>query len=102
LTTAVIFSVLQPTIIHLLEWWLPSDQHEDLSKPELLYEEALSEPATALDLIEKEHVPLPVVCWLIRRRCEQRRVPRSACTPFASTHRLYLSLRASSISSTTC
>jgi phosphate:Na+ symporter len=58
LTTAVVFSVLQPKILQLLEWWLPSDQHEDLSKPEFLYEEALSEPATALDLIEKEHVRL--------------------------------------------
>jgi phosphate:Na+ symporter len=58
LTMAVIFSALQAKIIRLLAWWLPSDQHEDLAKPVFLYEEALSEPATALDLIDKEHVRL--------------------------------------------
>jgi phosphate:Na+ symporter len=58
LTTAVIFTVLQPAILRLLQWWLPADEQEDLSKPQFLYDEALSEPATALDLIEKEQLRL--------------------------------------------
>jgi phosphate:Na+ symporter len=58
LTTAIMFSVMQPAIFRLLEWWLPPDEQEDLSKPQFLYDEALNEPATALDLIEKEQLRL--------------------------------------------
>jgi phosphate:Na+ symporter len=58
LTTAIIFSLAQDRIAHLLERWLPADADEDLSRPQFLYEEALSEPATALDLIAKEQLRL--------------------------------------------
>jgi phosphate:Na+ symporter len=58
LTTAILFTAFQPTILGLLQRWLPADERDDLSKPQFLYDEALSEPATALDLIEKEHLRL--------------------------------------------
>jgi phosphate:Na+ symporter len=58
LTTAILFSVLQSPIYRLLQWWLPADEQEDLSKPQFLYDEALSEPATALELVEKEQLRL--------------------------------------------
>jgi phosphate:Na+ symporter len=50
--------ILRPVIVRVLEWWFPADEHEDLSKPEFLYDEALNEPATALDLIDKEQLRL--------------------------------------------
>lgn len=55
---AVIFSLAQPGIVRLLEWWLPADGQEDSSRPQFLYDEALNEPATALDLIAKEQLRL--------------------------------------------
>jgi phosphate:Na+ symporter len=58
LTMAVVFSLAQREVLRALQWWYPADEDEDLSKPRFLYDEALSEPATALDLIEKEHVRL--------------------------------------------
>lgn len=58
LTTAILFTISRPAIVRLLEWWLPADEEEDLSKPEFLYDEALNEPATALDLIDKEQLRL--------------------------------------------
>jgi phosphate:Na+ symporter len=58
LTMAVIFSATQPLIYRLLQWWLPPDEAEDLSRPQYLYDEALGEPATALDLLEKEQLRL--------------------------------------------
>ena len=58
LTTAILFTAFQPTILGLLQRWLPADERDDLSKPQFLYDEALSEPATALDLIAKEHLRL--------------------------------------------
>ncbi len=58
LGTAVLFSALQPWIVDLLAWRYPPDEKEDLAAPQFLYEEALSEPATALDLLEKEQLRL--------------------------------------------
>jgi phosphate:Na+ symporter len=58
LTTALLFTAAQPAIIALLERWLPADGQEDLGRPLYLYDEALREPATALDLLEKEHLRL--------------------------------------------
>src|SRR5262245_44428361 len=58
LGTAVIFTLGQGAIANALERWLPADTHEDLSKAQFLYEEALDTPATALDLIEKEQLRL--------------------------------------------
>lgn len=58
LTTALLFTVLQPAILRWLEWWLPADAQDDLSKPQFLYDQALNEPATALDLIDKEQLRL--------------------------------------------
>lgn len=56
--TAILFSIMQPWICGVLEWWLPADEQEDLSKPQFLYDEALNEPASALDLIAKEQLRL--------------------------------------------
>jgi len=56
LTTAILFTLAQDWISRLLEWWLPADAEEDESKPQFLYDEALNEPASALDLIEKEQL----------------------------------------------
>ena len=58
LITAILFSLFRPSIVQLLQWWLPADKQEDLSKPEFLYDQALNEPATALDLIDKEQLRL--------------------------------------------
>jgi phosphate:Na+ symporter len=58
LVTAIVFSIAEPLVIGFLESWLPADDNEDLSQPQFLYEEALGEPATALDLIEKEQLRL--------------------------------------------
>ena len=58
LTIALLFTVLQPVILRWLEWWLPADAQDDLSKPQFLYDQALNEPATALDLIAKEQLRL--------------------------------------------
>jgi phosphate:Na+ symporter len=54
LGTAVVFTWFQSPILALIERRLPADVEEDLSAPQFLYEEALSEPATALDLVELE------------------------------------------------
>jgi phosphate:Na+ symporter len=58
LSTAILFSAMQPVIYRLLEWALPADGQEDLAKPEFLYDEALDEPATAMDVVEKEQLRL--------------------------------------------
>jgi phosphate:Na+ symporter len=58
LSTAVVFTSMGPAILSMLQWWLPTDDQEDLSTPQFLYEEALSEPATALDLLEREQLRL--------------------------------------------
>jgi phosphate:Na+ symporter len=58
LSTAIVFSLAQPLIERLLAKVLPADEHDDLSKPRFLYDEALKEPATALDLIEQEQLRL--------------------------------------------
>jgi len=55
---AILFTMLQPWICRLLEWWYPADEKEDLSKPRFLYDEALGVPATALDLLEQEQLRL--------------------------------------------
>src|SRR5262245_21150001 len=39
LTTAILFTVAQPAILRLLQWWLPADEQEDLGRPQFLYEE---------------------------------------------------------------
>jgi phosphate:Na+ symporter len=58
LTMAIVFTIGQPAIVRLLEKWFPADEHEDLSTPRFLYEEALNEPSTALDLIAHEQLAL--------------------------------------------
>lgn len=58
LGTAVLFTLAQPWICRLLAWWFPADLEEDLSRPQFLYDEALSEPATALDLLQREQLRL--------------------------------------------
>ena len=58
LIPAAAFTALQSPVLRLLERWLPAEAHEDLSKPEFLYDEALNEPATALDLIAREQLRL--------------------------------------------
>jgi phosphate:Na+ symporter len=58
LTTAIAFSIMQGGVYRLLQWWLPDNEKDDLSKPQFLYDEALNEPATALDLIEREQLRL--------------------------------------------
>jgi len=58
LTMAIVFTVAQPAIVRLLERWFPADAQEDLSTPRFLYEEALNEPSTALDLIGHEQLAL--------------------------------------------
>jgi phosphate:Na+ symporter len=58
LTTAIVFTALQPAILALLQWWLPAGAQEEISTPQFLYDEALNEPATALDLIEMEQLRL--------------------------------------------
>src|SRR5262249_19602546 len=42
----------------LLERRYPVDEEEDLSKPQFLYDEAINEPSTALDLVEREQLRL--------------------------------------------
>jgi phosphate:Na+ symporter len=56
LTMAIAFTVAQEPILRLLTKLVPSNELEDWAKPAYLYDEALSDPATALDLIEKEQV----------------------------------------------
>src|SRR5579883_2510633 len=58
ISMALLFSIFQGSILRLLQWWLPGDDTENLSKPQFLYYEALEEPATALDLIEREQLRL--------------------------------------------
>ena len=58
LSVAILFSIFQPVILRLLQWWLPGDDKDDLSRPQFLYDEALNEPSTALDLIEREQLRL--------------------------------------------
>lgn len=58
LTMAVLFTAALPAVARLLEWATPADTAEDPSRPRYLYDEALDEPATALDLIEKEQLRL--------------------------------------------
>ena len=69
LVTAMLFTLAQPLVCDLLERWLPADAEEDLSKTQYLYEEALDEPATALDLIEKEQLASSSACACTRRPC---------------------------------
>jgi phosphate:Na+ symporter len=56
--TAVIFTLGQSWIHGLLERRYPVDDEEDLSKPQFLYDEAVNEPSTALDLVEQEQLRL--------------------------------------------
>jgi phosphate:Na+ symporter len=58
LTMAIVFTMAQPALVKLLERWFPADEHEDLSIPQFLYEEALTEPSTALDLLAHEQLAL--------------------------------------------
>jgi phosphate:Na+ symporter len=53
-TMAVLSSLALPAISQILERWLPADEQDDLSTPHFLFDEALDEPATAIDLIEHE------------------------------------------------
>src|SRR5262245_30026903 len=58
LTMAILFSIFQTPILQLLQRWLPAKDKDDLSRPQFIYDEALEEPSTALDLIEKEQLRL--------------------------------------------
>src|SRR5262245_6382525 len=58
LGTAIIFTIGQSRIHTLLEKHYPADEEEDLSKPQFLYDEAINEPSTALDLVEREQLRL--------------------------------------------
>jgi phosphate:Na+ symporter len=58
LTLAILFSIFQNNILRVLERRFPDDGEDDLSRPHFLYDEALDEPSTALDLIEKEQLRL--------------------------------------------
>src|SRR5262245_14513026 len=58
LVTALLFPTFQSTILETIHKWLPADPLEDHARPLYLYDEALSEPATALDLLEKEQLRL--------------------------------------------
>src|SRR5262249_30283512 len=58
LGTAIIFTIGQSWIHTLLEKRYPADEEEDLSKPQFLYDEAINEPSTALDLVEREQLRL--------------------------------------------
>jgi phosphate:Na+ symporter len=58
LTLAIFFSIFQNKILRVLEHRFPDDGEDDLSRPHFLYDEALDEPSTALDLIEKEQLRL--------------------------------------------
>lgn len=58
LVTAVLFTLCRPLLITLLERWLPGDLSDDAARPRYLYDEALNEPSTALDLISKEQLRL--------------------------------------------
>jgi phosphate:Na+ symporter len=58
LGTAIVFTIGQSWIHSLLEKRYPIDDEEDLSKPQFLYDEAVNEPATALDLVEREQLRL--------------------------------------------
>ncbi|MGE0449313.1 MAG: Na/Pi cotransporter family protein [Vicinamibacterales bacterium] len=76
LGTAVLFSAARSPLIRLLEWWLPADAQEDLSMPRFLYGESLEEPATALDLVDREQIRL---AECLRRYAEEiRRGPAAA------------------------
>ena len=58
LGTAIVFTVGQSWIHSLLERRYPVDDEEDLSKPQFIYDEAVNEPSTALDLVEREQLRL--------------------------------------------
>src|SRR5215831_9976197 len=58
LGTAIIFTIGQSGIHTLLEKRYPADEEEDLSKPQFLYDPAINEPSTALDLVEREQLRL--------------------------------------------
>jgi phosphate:Na+ symporter len=45
-------------ILRLLEWISPATVEEELSRPQYIYEQALDEPETALELAEKESLRL--------------------------------------------
>jgi phosphate:Na+ symporter len=90
LTMAVIFTLAQSPIVQLLERWLPADANEDLGRPQFLYQEALAEPATALDLIEKEETRLlrrlPIYCAAMRTGAgsPERTLALGVETPFVA------------------
>jgi len=54
LTMAVACTLALPAIADLLQYWLPADEQDDLSTPRFIFDEALDEPASALDLIDHE------------------------------------------------
>jgi phosphate:Na+ symporter len=54
LTMAIACTLALPKIADLLEYWLPADEQDDLSTPHFIFDEALDEPASALDLIDHE------------------------------------------------
>jgi phosphate:Na+ symporter len=88
LSTAIVFTLAQPLIERLLATFLPANEHDDLSKPRFLYDEALKEPSTALDLIEQEQLRLAKrlraysEALRSRRGSPQRARARTLQTPF--------------------
>jgi phosphate:Na+ symporter len=58
LTAAVIVSITMTPIHRLLERLSPATPEEELTRPQFIYEQALEEPETALDLVDKEQLRL--------------------------------------------
>jgi phosphate:Na+ symporter len=58
LGTAVLFTAGQPWIHLLLARRYPAGEEEDLSTAQFLYDEAINEPSTALDLVDREQLRL--------------------------------------------
>ena len=49
-------TIFSTPLIHWLEKTFPPAKHEELSQPQYLYDQAIGEPQSALDLVEKEQL----------------------------------------------
>lgn len=56
--SALVVTVVQTPLMAVLERASPPTQEEELSRPRFIYEQALDEPETALELAEREQVRL--------------------------------------------
>ncbi|MGE0223943.1 MAG: Na/Pi symporter [Acetobacteraceae bacterium] len=54
LVTAVLFTPLQAPMVRLLAWWIPPTPREELSRPQFIYDQAVSDPPGALVLAQRE------------------------------------------------